>query len=876
MNKFLNDLFAEESLRNLDRWSQDFWRVDEEKINPIFAQRGYEDKGYGHTERIIANLGDFLEKYLKILAKENGIAEGQDAEMKDFILTQRFKLQKSLILFYVAAHVHDIGMNFPEIFPALSRFVEHGGKNALHIGKIIHDHHHYASFIILMELSSIDLLNLTDNNKAARPYLLSIPRECFAEAVEQLKRLKAALNKIFVKHFDIQNNAGFDSPTHGFANFCVVLAILSLLHKQVDKIYLRSILKAFRSKKLNETVEIFDKWMSSYHRGTRWTGRIQERYFRAGNTGEFPKSTDFEVIKFTGEGRDAKPHISILDLVLAEALLQYGDKTEITIARLARRPEGYSRIPLQNFIEDTQYDNKKRSICTHMAQQVVSDFARVRACSYIPVLLITVEELKEKKNVPKETEGKSPPGLNVVIHYLRFQGDEDIFKYIRFNNERDFFDLQFLQVIRFHIPLSLQHKADSKFKNPVFNINLKKEEHDYENKDRVARAFDIFPDPLKNSDDLEEVFWMINDFPTEDEKKEIEEKLMLAMKSIKDIETLLPLLYDLKTLFRALPSSFDEQKRDMVVKLIRETIPIGNDKWVERKARMEEIKKEWGKYCNELEKKKETIKEIKQIYKECYQPPRQALVIQLNGVLQTLKDNREKILTWLQQLPGIKTDEKVDTVIIGNLITQLEIGNIPPILPKNVLKADNDRLERLKKILGKPKTEELQMELRDHLLWLNSYFPAELKLDSYETLKTVLSELNAQLDEEEKKEWHSKFKDLACKVDRILEDGDEMLLLKRNYPDTLQGLSLLRNRIKKLKEHEDNRGDGKEINLFPYTDFNRKAINDMFCQYNGKPGPQSGNNPPRVFYKTCDLIVPASFEILAVLNLFLEDKRREQ
>ena len=78
-------------------------------------------------------------------------------------------------MFYIAAHLHDIGMNFAGIYKALSDLVAAGGDSALHIGEIIHKYHHYSSFIVLLEL------NYFDENKKAEaesigdcPYLLNL------------------------------------------------------------------------------------------------------------------------------------------------------------------------------------------------------------------------------------------------------------------------------------------------------------------------------------------------------------------------------------------------------------------------------------------------------------------------------------------------------------------------------------------------------------------------------------------------------------------------------------------------------------------------------------------------------------------------------
>ena len=506
MNKFLNDIFQDEKLNQdipaakndkelrvlseLDKWSQEFWKIDEGEINTIFAQRGYEDKGYGHIERIIANVGDFLEMYFKSLYELEKENNGKNGE-KEFFKGLKGKFKHTLILFYVAAHLHDIGMNFPGIFEALSRFVEAGGKNALHIGKIIHDYHHYASFIILMEMSSMETLK--QENITKRPYLANIPQNSVEKAIEDINKLNKIVYKIYDNFFAKQFSE-FDEE-NGERHFKVILAILCLLHKEVNNDHIRKIFKKFREKEIAKPIESYNRLWSYLERARQWTDRTHQRFLRNKISCDLPESNDYEVLGVPGG--------SILDPLLTEALLQYGDKTEITIARLARQPVGYHGMPLKIFRDDTQYDYQKRSICTEMAQEVISNFARLRACCYLPVLLITVD----KTSNGNESNQNSSPEFNVVIHYLRFDGDEGMFKMIRFQDEKDFFDLQFLHVIRFHLPLIIHLCGGKSSRNPIFSFKFKKKEHLFGDKNDLGKLFKAknFPFELKNHVHLKEL-----------------------------------------------------------------------------------------------------------------------------------------------------------------------------------------------------------------------------------------------------------------------------------------------------------------------------------------------------------------------------------
>lgn len=496
MNTFLDDLFEHrsediqskdpkiEALEELDKWSQDFWRVDPEKLKIQFAQQGYEDKGHGHIEQIISNVGELLENYFEVLSQLNEFPGNEKKKLKE-----GFKL--NLILFYAAVHLHDIGMRFPGIFKALSGYVDGKGRNPLHIGEIIHNYHHYASFIILMEMSRPEAIDIDDIKE--KPYLSNIRGiKEINTAVDNINKLNAKLKGIHYSYFR--------KFFKDFGEFKILLAILCLLHKEVNIDYVNNITRKFKDGKTG-TINIFNKWWSYFERAQAWTDKMYQRFSRDG-TVNLPACSDHELLMQNDE-TDRMP--GILDPALVEALLQYGDKTEITIARLARIPIGYkqesfSESPLKDFRNDTKYDNQEGYICTNIAQRVISDFARARACRFITVPLITVEKIKKEQS--KETK----PELNIVIHYLRFDGDDDVFRWIRFHNEKDFFDLGFLRAIRFHIPVIIhllenEDKASKQYKkNPVFALTFKKEDHSIMNEGDLKNLFCIFPtNPGKDS-----------------------------------------------------------------------------------------------------------------------------------------------------------------------------------------------------------------------------------------------------------------------------------------------------------------------------------------------------------------------------------------
>lgn len=485
MNTFLEDMLKDKKLKGLDKWSRSFWRVnpDPNSLKIQFSQQGYEDKGYGHIQRIISNVGELLENYFTILSKLNKI-RGK-GKMKE-------AFKENLILFYVAAHLHDIGMKFPGIFEALSKYVNENSQNPLHIGKITHEYHHYISFIVLMEMICQEI-------GSKGPYLSNIskshPEGC-KRLIEDKENLNFILNNIFERYFsDLKKS--IERPWE----FKVILAILCLLHKEVNIDYVHRILRNFKDENTKNSivVETFNRWWSYFERANLWTEKMCQRFLRYDSI-EPPECDDMELLEASSGQK--------IDLSLVEALLQYGDKTEITIARLARNhlddldenKNPKKKMFLGIFIKDTKYDGQKGYICTNIAQGVISDFARTRACLFIPVLLITVENMAGKsKNV---SSNEVIPEINIVIHYLRFEGDDNVFKRIRYYNEKDFFELGFLRVIRFHLPavIHLLKEADTldkKYeKNPVFTLTFKMEEHSIQD-NGISTLLSGFPESSK-------------------------------------------------------------------------------------------------------------------------------------------------------------------------------------------------------------------------------------------------------------------------------------------------------------------------------------------------------------------------------------------
>lgn len=461
-----------EDLETLEEWSKKFWKINPQEAPVIFAQRGYEDKGCGHINRILANVEDLLDKYGSVLYRLNFPDEKKNGtkSKEDFITEFYQDLESHLILFYVSTHLHDIGMRFPGIFKALSDLTAGGASHALHIGRIIHDYHHYSSFIVLLELYNFCKPSnqkshgekTSDKTENLCPYLSLIKQATQEQnSIELLPDLFKYLENIY-------NCSTIKSFFKEKEEFFVTLAILCLLHKEVDPDYVQSILRKYKTEHHRQTIlRYFNKCWNSLNIAEAWTKSILKEIPEINNLYKtFSGNNEFILREQNGN--------RILNLFFVEALLQYGDKTEITIDRLVREHEweqengensSNSKIPLQRFIEDSEYDNRKGFICTDISQRIISSFARFRACRFIPLALVEVQELVADNN------GK----LAIIFHYLKFPNDQDVFRIIRYHNEKDFYDLGFLDIIKIHIPVILSHYQYRE--NPIMDIVFKKREH---------------------------------------------------------------------------------------------------------------------------------------------------------------------------------------------------------------------------------------------------------------------------------------------------------------------------------------------------------------------------------------------------------------
>lgn len=504
---------------HLEDWGKNFWKVeeDEDELSAIFAQRGYEEKGLGHIKRIISNVGELLEGYFGLLddiQKSSSLGRGVDIE--EFIK----KLAPNLILFYLVAHLHDIGMRFAPIYEALKPLVDSGGDSALHIGEIIHDYHHYSSMIVLLELGHIepkedvtaeDLLSNTIylKNLPAKEKVVSTVGTP-TTLVELLLRLREILQQVFC----IITGEKQTPDEEKFYEFFVLMGVLCLFHKKVNDDYIQSILQKYKDDG-KETIEVFNTWWDYFQRAGKWTKKVlmeppdftdsiewegKEKYFPGSNQ----ISCDYE-IKYNGKERLEAP----LDPHFVEALLQYGDKTEITIARLARSilpGQKDKGKPLHKFIDDLSYDNKKGFICTDMAQRKISPYARYRACRFIPVPLVEV-----KKSETEQSDDSKVHSLDVIIHYFRFKNDEQVFRMLRYFNEKDFYDLDFLDVIKVHLSVLLLDISPVKeMKRPFIDIVFRKQEHSSDTSRRIMRFF-----------------YLYSNYKTEEKKTDEEEKTEL-------------------------------------------------------------------------------------------------------------------------------------------------------------------------------------------------------------------------------------------------------------------------------------------------------------------------------------------------------------
>ncbi|HLP44534.1 MAG TPA: hypothetical protein VK469_01225 [Candidatus Kapabacteria bacterium] len=474
MNSFLTGLYQISPVNQLAKGMDEFWKYYSKKREENFAQQGYEDKGYGHCERIIANVGELLENYSEILSKLNKETFKSDTSWTEEKFKKQFRdhLEPNLVLFITAAYIHDIGMCFSGIFKALNEVLKSSsGDSAAHINKIIHDYHNYATFIVLLEMNSLALQNFEIFRIDKKvPYLENIPENFKEEDIKKLATLKKYLTDIYEYYFSEYNNDPNGRITFNKEDFFIILGIICLRHQKVEPHYVQSILRKFTPDQ-KETVEGFNKWHGLFTRADEWTDLAPAW---------FPKELkhDTENIYIGPELIPSdKKTVRKLDLLLASALLQYGDKTEITIARLMKPTQNNKDLTgLEKFWKDTQWDNEKGYICTDMAPQVISSYARFRACRFIPLFLVKV----------KQNDCAKPAALDVMMHYFRFPNDKDVFPLIRYHNEKDFQDLKFLDVLKFHLPVLLRYsnfEDEKKEKwieiNQRLEINLKRKEYSF-------------------------------------------------------------------------------------------------------------------------------------------------------------------------------------------------------------------------------------------------------------------------------------------------------------------------------------------------------------------------------------------------------------
>lgn len=509
MDNLLGLWCKKKELKQLNACAKRFWETYEKKRDRNFAQQGYEDKGYGHIERIIGNVEELLGNYCDLLYQlnypEDKAGDNTAPSRKEFEDEFLKILRPTLIMFFLAALLHDIGMTIPGIFEALKDVLTVSDDSAQHLSAIVHNYHNYGSFILLLELNHIEIVG--KNNTKEYAFLDYIPEKNKNQHIKNLVAFKKFLSGIYKEHFSEAEKNHFEEE-----EFFVILAIICLVHKEVDIEDVRSILRRFQPG-YDKTVKHFNKWWDFFNRAREWTLAAPKwlpQYLKTENKKEKEIFPELIPLKKFPEAH--------LDILLASALLQYGDKTEITIARLTKdlkkkksgKDENINtpQTNLEKFWFDTQWDNQEGYICTEMAQQVISDFSRFRACRFIPLFLV------KTRNHP----GTDPPRLDVVMHYFRFPTDKDVFTLIRYHDEKDFSDLKFLDVIKVHIPLLIHNFKNKNLKiekNILVDINLRRKEYPFPTVDdelkklvhyffttregMAALQRDIDEIPLKNS-----------------------------------------------------------------------------------------------------------------------------------------------------------------------------------------------------------------------------------------------------------------------------------------------------------------------------------------------------------------------------------------
>lgn len=468
LNKKKNKEQREEdkgALAGLENWSEEFWGKTKEEPKDEFPQAGYEEKGIGHSKQIICNAQELIKNYFQAFIDSHKVEE--QGICNKLIYSCKKGLIPTWVLFITSAYLHDIGLNCYCIFKDLSDILGDNRAYPFDLEQYLYEYHHYASFLILFTISPWELNSSREKGGRGTfplpevPYLNKIPKKKTGCGSHLIKDLNQKLWNI--------HNSFFENKTDiSFIDFKVILAVLSLRHKNFDTNRVNRLLRDFKEpavkKVMNPAIEAFDKWMCYFERAAAWTEKVKQRY-------------DDKRIDFSGKESFCGTHKKILDIYLAESLLQYGDKTDITLNRLVRGPGANSKnsnknaiSPLQKFCEALEKDNEVGYFNTELSQKLVTDFARARACLFLPVPLVTVKQLPVADPKSRERE------LFVFFHYFRFKSDDKLFRQIRFFNEREFFDLDFIKAIRFHLPAvleTLMEVKEGKIDNPIFKIMLK-------------------------------------------------------------------------------------------------------------------------------------------------------------------------------------------------------------------------------------------------------------------------------------------------------------------------------------------------------------------------------------------------------------------
>lgn len=436
--------------RPLEDWSKELWKSVESSTSKElrFIQQGYEQKGIEHIQQIIENVDLLLVEYCRNepYGEQGWFPRSHEKEKQVADL-----LKPNLQLFHVVAHLHDIGMVFPGIFKPLSDLVPTGGREPLHIGEIVHRSHHYATFIIMMELFWAPMDNSKPSNDSwmnSTKYLKHLVRRNGGDIVHSLSKLSKVLEGMRAESFKSMERD----------EFLPLLALLCLYHKEHDAATLDSIVRHLEPNAPLEghgwqgLLSSLRKWQAQFDRARTWQENAIRWHREQHNV--LARASDYELREIGGR---------MIDILLVEALLQYGDKTDISVTRLHRSASGDS--PLKSFLRAIENDEREGHLCTEIARNVLSPFARYRASRFLSVLSVKPRRAK-------------PDRVDVVIHYWKPEElDDDTFRLIRHHSERDFVDLGFLDVVRFHFPMlihefHLRNRKGIRSEPPVLELRF--------------------------------------------------------------------------------------------------------------------------------------------------------------------------------------------------------------------------------------------------------------------------------------------------------------------------------------------------------------------------------------------------------------------